>query len=120
MSAPCTQEAPIAQLVERSNSHQRALDRFADAVKKNNQLLEQVAMAITSIKHLHEDQSRTERSVEKLGVDLNSVYGRLRDLELYPGKQAGKAWWIIFSMLAGAAGSLVTGIILVLLREVKP
>lgn len=120
MSVPCTQETPIAQLMERSNSHQKTLEEFARAVKKTNQLLEQVAVAITNIKHLDDNQARTERAVDKIGSDLNEVYKRLRDLELYPGKQAGKAWWVVFSMVAGASGSLATGIVMMILYKVAP
>lgn len=105
----CEKEEVIGRLDERSRSQQKTINEFSDVMKKNNELLEQVAVAITEIGHLREDQHRLDRSV-------NELFKRMRSVELSPGRAAGKAWWVMATTAAGCVGGIISGSVVWILR----
>jgi hypothetical protein len=136
MTVPCTQAAPIAQLSERSENQQKSLREMAGALKINNELLKQVAEVLSDIRHLHEDSRRNEKAItemfdrvralemapnaihitKSLAIVVDKLVSRVETMEKEPGRAASKAWWVVFGVLAGAAGSIFSGLIIVLVK----
>lgn len=105
MTDPCRSAGAISMIEERTRRHEKSIDGFTAALDTLNRSLLKISQALADIKHLHEDQQRNEK-------DINELFGRVRALEMAPGRAAGKAWWIIFGAATGSAGGLVTGLIM--------
>ena len=104
MSDPCKQEAPIAVLTDRSIKVEVALTDIAAALKKNNELLTTLTKQGERIHHLREDVTRNEG-------DINELFGRVRSLELLPGKSMTKfGWLLLVSFISGGSG-IVSGVV---------
>lgn len=112
MNEPCKQVGKLSALQEKSQNQDIILHGIKQTLEKNNELLGQIAVVMSNINHLAEDNQRNER-------DINVIYDRIRVLELYPGKAAGKAWWLVFGALAGVVGGVSTTLILGFVRLIQ-
>lgn len=104
MAEPCLRDADLARFDERINGQDKVLMSLSSAVSKLNETLSAISSVMVENKHLHEDQHRNEKSI-------NELYRRVRTLELSPGKTAGKAWWLLIGAMTGAAGGIVSGLV---------
>lgn len=131
MADPCKQEAPIAKLEERTRNQQQVLNEMAEALKENNELLRKVAEVLADIKHLSENGQRNEKAINELykrvrelemetalADDIEKLSTRIAALELTPGKAASRAWWVLYGALAGAVGSILAALLMLLIKGV--
>lgn len=131
MADPCKQEAPVARLEAKYDGLQRAQIEMAEALKENNDLLRKVAEVLSDIRHLSENGQRNEKAINELfkrvrdlemeavtSEDFAKLADRVATLEMLPGKSASKAWWLVYGALAGAAGSLLVGVLMLLIGKV--
>lgn len=104
MPEPCLRDAELARFDERINGQDKVLASLTAAVTKLNETLSAISSVMVENKHLHEDQHRNEKSI-------NELFRRVRVVELTPGRAAGKAWWLMFGSVTGAAGGVVSGLV---------
>lgn len=102
MSDPCQSAWKISAIDERTKAHGEAIGSVKVALDGLNAALHKIGEALADIRHLREDQQRNER-------DFDEIFGRVRALELAPGKAMGKAGWMILTALSGSIGGVVSG-----------
>jgi len=104
VSEPCKQEAPIAVLTDRSKKVEASLTKIANALEENNKLLTVLTEQGAEIRHLRQDQERNER-------DIDGLFGRVRTLELAPGRALGKVAIILITTGSSCIGGIVAGLV---------
>lgn len=104
MADPCQSAWKISAIDERTKAQGEALGAVNAALDRQSVALNKVAEALADIKHLHDDQQRNER-------DIDELFGRVRLLELAPGKAMGKAGWMILTAASGSIGGIVSGMV---------
>jgi hypothetical protein len=80
MPDPCRQEAKIATLQANDASLQDTLKELKQDQKRLIDLLEKIAAQGARIDSLEENE-------RKHGRDIGALFGRVRDLEIAPGKE---------------------------------
>jgi len=117
MGDPCKQDGPVAalqesnrQLDERSRQHDEDMRDFRRLLAENNRLLSKVGEVLSEQRHLHEDGQRHEKAI-------NELFGRVRNLELLPGKASGKFFWLILTTIIGVMSSVTTAVTIMLIKH---
>jgi len=105
----CDQAAKIATLEAHGKSTSTDVSEIKSLIRENNKVLEKVAAVISDVRHLHEDSARNEKAIVEL-------FKRVRALEIAPGQNASRAWWLLFGTLTGCAGGVVTGVVVWLVK----
>lgn len=136
MTEPCKQDETVKVLQIEQAVITKSLTGIEDTLKSNNRLLAQVSSVLSDLKHLHEDSRRNEKAihevfnrvralevkptldkaVESLAITVGKLAKKVDGLEKTPGQFASKAWWVVFGVLAGSAGSVVSGVIILMIR----
>jgi len=109
VTEPCRQEATIAVLADRSKKMESTLTQIASAIEENNRLLAVLTEQGAEIRHLRDTQQRLENRYER---DLRNLFGRVRDLELAPGKTLGKLAIILITAASSCIGGIVAGLVI--------
>lgn len=104
MSDPCQQQPTIATLQETIRSISGTLREMKKGQERFIEVLEQIASQGVRIGHLEGDINRVEK-------DTNELFGRIRELEKEPGKEAGAVRTGFWNALIAAAIALVVGLI---------
>lgn len=109
MTEPCKQEGRVSKLEAENTSKDNALAAIGRSLEEMNRLLRVVAEFGADIRHLREDKARHED-------DINSLYSRVRSLELAPGRALSKLALLMITTISGCFGGVLTGLILWILR----
>ncbi|MCP3177302.1 hypothetical protein MJO47_09345 [Desulfuromonas sp. KJ2020] len=104
MADPCSSAGKISAIDERTKGHDRAIEGFKAALEATNKVLLKISEALADIRHLHEDQKRNEQ-------DINELFGRVRGLELAPGKAMSKVGFILLTAAGGCVGGVIVGLV---------
>jgi hypothetical protein len=102
MADPCQSAWKISAIDERTKAHGEAIGSVKTALESLTSALNKISEALSDIRHLREDQQRNER-------DFDELFGRVRILELAPGKAMGRAGWMILTAISGSIGGVVSG-----------
>ncbi len=133
---PCKQDENVKVLQIEQAVVGKALAGIEGTLRSNNKLLSQVAGFLSELNHLHEDQRRTEKSMDEmykrvrslelmpsidgvvasLATTVETLNDKVTTLEAQPGKFASKAWWVTFGVLAGASGSVLSSLVVIFIR----
>jgi heterodisulfide reductase subunit A-like polyferredoxin len=81
MPEPCKQEGPIAALKADNNNLSAALLEIREGQREFIALLKDISAQGEQIRTLFQRMTKSEN-------DINIIYGRVREVELAPGKQA--------------------------------
>jgi hypothetical protein len=103
MGEPCSRDGKLSAIDERTKGHAQAIAGFQIALEGTNRVLGKISEALADIRHLHEDISRNER-------DITEVFGRIRALEMAPGKAMTRIGWIVLTASSGCAGGIISGV----------
>lgn len=96
MSDPCKQEGPIASLKSDNANLSKTLEQIEHNQKEFISLLKDIASQGEQIKTLFQRIGKSED-------DIEIIYGRVRDVELAPGKQASSIQVYGLSAIISAA-----------------
>lgn len=113
MTDPCKQEAPIAEIKADNRRQDDILSTLSRTMEENTKLLRTLAEIGADVRHIREDLSRHDKSI-------NSLYSRMRAVELAPGQAMSKAAMILLTSFCGSVGGVVTGIVMYLVTGAKP
>lgn len=83
MAEPCKQESIIGELKSDNKAFTRALEGIENNQKEFIRLLQEIASQGEQIKTLFTNDTRHDKDIDAFG-------GRIRTLELEPGKQASQ------------------------------
>lgn len=81
MSEPCKQEGPIAAIKADNHNLSAALLEIREGQREFIAILKEISQQGEQIKTLFQRVGKNE-------IDIDVIYGRVRDVELTPGKQA--------------------------------
>jgi len=113
MSDPCKQEAPIAEIKADNRRQDDILSTLSRTMEENTRLLRTLAEIGADVRHIREDLSRHDQSI-------NGLYSRVRSLELAPGQAMSKAAIVVLTTGCGSLGGIVTGVVMYLVTGPKP
>lgn len=100
----CHHDVTVAILHDRSVKFEKAIEEIAGSLRLTNSLLGTLAEQGAEIKHLREDTLRNEK-------DIDAIFGRVRSLEMAPGRVAGKVSLVVLASIGGCIGSTITGVV---------
>lgn len=104
MSEPCSQAADIAVMREQVHNSRKETETIRIMLEQMSRTLSQIAEQGVEIRHLHEDSKRNEKAI-------NEIFGRLRLVELSPGRAAGKFFWIVVTATTSIGGGLIATLV---------
>jgi chromosome segregation ATPase len=113
MGDPCKQEAPIAEIKADNRRQDDILQTLVRTMEENTKLLRTLAEIGADVRHIREDLGRHDKSI-------NSLYSRMRALELAPGQAMSKAAVVMLTTVCGSVGGVVTGLVMYLVVGAKP
>lgn len=97
---PCNQAAEIAVMKEQVNASRKETANIKKMLEQMSATLDKIAEQGVEIRHLHEDIRRNEKAIDE-------IFGRVRLIELTPGRAAGKLFWVIIAAVTSLGGGLI-------------
>jgi len=113
MGEPCKQDAPIAEIRADNRRQDDILQALSRAMEENTRLLRTLAEIGADVRHIRDDLARHDKSI-------NSLFSRVRTIELAPGQAMSKAAMVMLTAGCGSAGGVVTGVVMYLVTGAKP
>jgi hypothetical protein len=110
MVKPCHNDVPVGILRENFPKVERAIGEISESLKVTNSLLTTLAEQGAEIKHLREDTLRNEK-------DIDGLFGRVRILEMSPGRAASKIFLVGLAAAGGCIGSAISGVVVILITQ---
>lgn len=105
MTDPCKQIGPIAEIKADNRRQDEILATLGRTLEENTKLLRTLAEIGADVRHIREDLSRHDKSI-------NSLYSRMRTMELAPGQAMSKAAMVMLTTACGSLGGIVTGLVM--------
>lgn len=109
MTEPCKNEGRLAKVEADNGNQDKTLDTLARTLAENTRLLGTLAEIGSDVRHIREDQARMEGNI-------NTLFSRVRTLELAPGKALSKVALLVITAASGCFGGIVTGLVLWLVK----